>query len=288
MESSYLSFSAPPLPYFVEGNSTTFHKGQQHPARRKLGFFDIILVQEGTLHIGEEASQWDISAGEALILQPNKYHYPTARCASDTTFYWLHMQSTASWTEQSACTPITSTERISSLHYHTDFATIHLPKYQHVQHPHVLYNTVENLLESTTQPRSFAFWETQQLFMQVLQHLAYNPIPQHTSLQLAEHVEIFIKQHYNQYITNATLAKHFHVHENYLARCMKQAFSCTPIAYLASYRLHQARLLLLTTDWSVQQIAEEVGFTRQGYFSKSFKAKYGLTPSQYRQDLGKA
>ncbi|PAF36846.1 AraC family transcriptional regulator [Terribacillus saccharophilus] len=288
MEKSYLSFSAPPLPYFVEGNSTTFHKGQQHPARRNLGFFDIILVREGTLCIGEEALKWNIAAGEALILEPNKYHYSTARCASDTTFYWLHMQSPSYWMEQSACTNISSTEAITSLHYHTEQTTIHLPKYQHIPHRHVLYDTVENLLQSTTQPRSFAFWETQQLFMQVLQHLSYNPMPQHTSLRLAEHVEMYIKQHYNEHITNATLAKHFHVHENYLVRCMKQAFACTPLAYLAAYRLHQSRLLLLTTDWSLQQIAEEVGFTRQGYFSKSFKAKYGLSPSQYRQDMSKA
>lgn len=288
MEKSYLSFSAPPLPYFVEGNSTTFHKGQQHPARRKLGLFDIILVRKGTLCIGEEASQWDISAGDALILEPNKYHYPTARCASDTTFYWLHMQSSSRWTEQPACDPILPAQTISSLHYHTEHATIHLPKYQQIPHRHALFKTVERLLQSTTQPSSFAFWETQQLFMQVLQHLSYNPMPQHTSLRLAEQVEMYLKQHYNQHITNATLAQHFHVHENYLARCMKQAFSCTPLAYLAAYRLHQARLLLITTDWSLQQIAGEVGFTRQGYFSKSFKAKYGLSPSQYRQDMSKA
>ncbi|MFS0559513.1 AraC family transcriptional regulator [Terribacillus sp. 179-K 1B1 HS] len=282
METSYLSFAVPPLPYFAEGNSTTFRKGQQHPARRNLGFFDIILVQEGALYIGEEALQWNVSAGEALILEPAKFHYPTARCTADTTFYWLHMQSPSTWREQTVCSPISSDETIPSLHYHTANGTIHLPKYQQIAYPPVLFDAVDNLLQSTIQPRSFAFWETQQLFMQVLQHLSYNPVPQQASLQLAERIEIYIKQHYNQRITNSTLAKHFHVHENYMARCMKQIYHCTPLAYLAAYRLHQARLLLITTDWSLQHIAEEVGFTRQSYFSKSFKAKFGISPSEYR------
>ncbi|MFP7170692.1 helix-turn-helix transcriptional regulator [Terribacillus halophilus] len=288
METSYLSFAVPPLPYFVEGDRTTFRKGQRHPARRNLGFFDIILVQNGILYIGEEGLQWDVSAGEALILEPGKFHYPTARCAADTTFYWLHMQSPSAWREQMTSSPISSHETMPSLHYHTANTTLHLPKYQPMAYPEVLFDAVENLLQSTIQPRSFAFWETQYLFMQVLQHLSYNPAPQQATLRLAERIEMYIKQHYSHPITNSTLAKHFHVHENYMARCMKRIYHCTPLEYLAAYRLHQARLLLLTTDWPLQQIAEEVGYTRQGYFSKLFKAKYGMTPRQYRQDRSKS
>ncbi|WP_077306517.1 helix-turn-helix transcriptional regulator [Terribacillus halophilus] len=285
LNSSFLSMLTPPLPYFLEGNLTTFRKGQRHPARKQLGFFDVLVVKEGRLFIGEETERWQVGAGEALILEPAKFHYPTAACEEDTAFYWLHMQTPAIWREQEACEPIQTDQNISFLHYHTSNTTVHLPKHQRISHPEELYQTIQHLLQSTIQARSFAFWETQQLFLQVLQHLSYSPTPQHASLQLAERVEMYIKQHYMEHITNTTLASHFHVHENYLARCMKQAYHCTPLTYLAAYRLHQARLLLLKTDWPLQKIAEEVEFSRQGYFSTCFKQAYGMAPSDYRKNM---
>ncbi|MNI97963.1 Transcriptional activator NphR [compost metagenome] len=53
--------------------------------------------------------------------------------------------------------------------------------------------------------------------------------------------------------------------------------------YVMQYRLEQARLLLLKTDWSMARIAEEVGFVYASYFSRCFTARNGITPLQYRK-----
>ncbi|KZE70757.1 hypothetical protein AV545_19935 [Paenibacillus jamilae] len=88
--------------------------------------------------------------------------------------------------------------------------------------------------------------------MNIFQSLEYDENYKSSSSKLAEQIEIFLKQNYRNAITNKDLETHFHVHQNYLARCMKTTFQRTPLEYLMDYRLDQGRSLLLQTDWSSQ------------------------------------
>ena len=60
----------------------------------------------------------------------------------------------------------------------------------------------------------------------------------------------------------------------------KKRFNCTPYAYLNNIRLEQSKHLLLTTDFSINEIALQVGFTDPLYFCKFFKKATGLLPFQ--------
>lgn len=57
--------------------------------------------------------------------------------------------------------------------------------------------------------------------------------------------------------------------------------------YVTKIRLEKAKHLIETTKLPVAEIAEKTGFTSQGYFSTAFKSYTGMTPSQYRQNIGK-
>ena len=54
--------------------------------------------------------------------------------------------------------------------------------------------------------------------------------------------------------------------------------------YLNKIRIEQSKLLLKNTDSSIVEIALEVGFEDQSYFSKVFKNLTKMTPKQYRQN----
>ncbi|MCM3442869.1 helix-turn-helix transcriptional regulator [Metabacillus halosaccharovorans] len=282
-ETTFLSFLAPPFPYFIEGNLTTYKRGQRHPDRYNLGFFDVIIMKEGSLYIGEEHEQWKLLSHDVLVLEPNKHHFPVEPCTEDTEFYWFHFQTKDKWCVQKEQKPLEPDQPVPTLHFHSENNTVHLPKHQKLGNPNELFNRLDILLKSTVKIRSLAFWETQQIFMQVLQSLENDQQNQSSHVKLAEQIEIYLKQHYKEPITNKSLAAQFHVHENYLARCMKAAFHCTPLEYLSNYRIEQARLHLLKTDLPLHLISEEIGFTRLSYFSQCFKNKYGVSPANYRK-----
>jgi AraC-like DNA-binding protein len=56
-----------------------------------------------------------------------------------------------------------------------------------------------------------------------------------------------------------------------------------PKQYLIYYRIEKACTRLKSTDQSVQEIAESVGYSNQFYFSKEFKRLTGRSPSEYRK-----
>ena len=49
-------------------------------------------------------------------------------------------------------------------------------------------------------------------------------------------------------------------------------------------RIKKSTNLLLTTNYSLTQIAFECGFSSQSYFSYVFKRHYGVSPSKYRTE----
>ena len=52
--------------------------------------------------------------------------------------------------------------------------------------------------------------------------------------------------------------------------------------HLMKIRLRHARELLLSTDKSLTEIAQECGFCDSNYLCLVFRKKYGLPPHQYR------
>ena len=55
--------------------------------------------------------------------------------------------------------------------------------------------------------------------------------------------------------------------------------------FIASVRLQLAKELLASTDLSVREVAESVGYDDQNYFSRCFRKSEGCSPRQYRQDF---
>ncbi|WP_440109006.1 helix-turn-helix transcriptional regulator [Paenibacillus sp. QZ-Y1] len=200
-----LSFLVPPFPFFIEGNVTTYRPGEQHPNRYRLGYFDVILVKEGTLYLGEEDCMWTMYSNHALILEPDKHHFPVKPCHENTSFYWFHFQTNNSWLCQTEPQMIIPKEPVSKLHYYAEHTTIHLPKYQQIVNSGELFEMLDLLLSTTLKPRKLALWETQQTFMKVLQGLENNQNHKDSSTQLAEQIEIYLKQNYKTPITNKQL-----------------------------------------------------------------------------------
>lgn len=65
----------------------------------------------------------------------------------------------------------------------------------------------------------------------------------------------------------------FHVH-------FKSVTHCSPIQYLKSARLHQARLLMARSDITAQLASAQVGYESPSQFSREFKRYFGRSPSE--------
>ncbi|MBR1813570.1 MAG: helix-turn-helix transcriptional regulator [Lachnospiraceae bacterium] len=94
----------------------------------------------------------------------------------------------------------------------------------------------------------------------------------------------FISEHYMEPITTADIAQAASFSPNYLTRKFREAAGIGVHEYLVYVRLKQAAKDLAATRDTITQIAFRNGFSDSNYFKDAFKKKYGLSPTQYRQN----
>ncbi len=73
-------------------------------------------------------------------------------------------------------------------------------------------------------------------------------------------------------------------------RTFKRRFTDTtgmsPLEYVHTVRLEEAKQLLETTDLPVEAVAVDVGYQDASFFNRLFRRKASLTPAQYRRRFG--
>ena len=92
----------------------------------------------------------------------------------------------------------------------------------------------------------------------------------------------FIHENYAQPITLEDMAGLAHLNKNYLSTLFSEQTGMSFVNYLTRYRIGKATDLLFSTDMRIQDIAAEVGFSSDRYFSQTFKNITGHSPSHYR------
>jgi AraC-like DNA-binding protein len=97
----------------------------------------------------------------------------------------------------------------------------------------------------------------------------------------------YIKLHLGEQLALSDIAKAAGLAPNYLSHAFKAETGDTVTQYIAKKRCQIAEDLLWTTDLSISEVSNHVGYYDSNYFVKVFKAQYGLTPSKYRQSQRK-
>lgn len=94
----------------------------------------------------------------------------------------------------------------------------------------------------------------------------------------------YIEAHLEQEIEITELAKLAHLSPFYYQRLFSRLVGRPVMEYVKMRRLGRACEALLQTEDRILDIALATGFHSHHYFTKAFKAAYGLTPEQYRQE----
>ncbi len=68
---------------------------------------------------------------------------------------------------------------------------------------------------------------------------------------------------------------------------LKTLTGLAPIEFIKEMRINRAAQLIETGEFNMTQISYMVGINDPRYFSKCFKAKYGMTPTEFRDNLAK-
>lgn len=97
--------------------------------------------------------------------------------------------------------------------------------------------------------------------------------------KFAEQIEaVYADPEYNVEKLSETLG----LSRGHLHRKIKELTGTSPVEFLRTYRLNKATQLLRQNAYTVSEVAYRTGFSSPAYFSKCFKAIYGVTPTEYQ------
>ena len=125
------------------------------------------------------------------------------------------------------------------------------------------------------------------LIIKMMRHTSYSlsiASSKKTNKECGE-VKRYIDANYIRSITLDTLAGITHMNKYYLVHAFGNFTGLSPINYLIARRIDESKTLLQSTDYSISQISEIIGFSSPSYFSQAFKKSINLSPNDYRKKV---
>lgn len=112
--------------------------------------------------------------------------------------------------------------------------------------------------------------------------LINNQSSQSSQTESFKRVIQFIDKNIHSDLTLETVAHATFLSSNYISQLLKQKTGLAFVGWLTMKRMEKAQELLLMTDMRISQIAKEIGFADEGYFTRRFKQKFNYSPSEFR------
>lgn len=94
----------------------------------------------------------------------------------------------------------------------------------------------------------------------------------------------YIRKHFREPLTLESAANTFGVTPNHFCRVFRQLTGIPFKEYLLRLRLEYAMQQLTQTEQSITEICLESGFNSPSYFSKAFRERFGMSPSNLRKE----
>lgn len=100
-------------------------------------------------------------------------------------------------------------------------------------------------------------------------------------------ITAYIQEHYMEDITLEGIAELFSFSPTYLSRIFRKYANVNYKTYVLNVRVEYAFKELLNTDQSINKIAESCGFPDGRSFAKAFQKRFGISPDKYRRAIRK-
>lgn len=270
-----------PLPS-GEGALTVLFAGesQTKPVHR-LGpkvydYYLIHYVISGNGVFSSQGEDYELGAGDSFVIKPEQLISYVSNERDPWQYCWI------------AFTGDQAHELIASTGVNPLQPIIHTKRNRHIP---VLFRHIQQALRSrktNAQLKSIGY--LYQLLSEYCEVLSASTAPgfvaEAESDRIVQQAIHYLSTQYAEPITIEMMAESLGYNRAYLSRIFKRHTQVTPVTFLLKLRVDKARQLLRERlELTIEQIASSVGFYDPLYFSKQFRRLYGVSPSEYRQQI---
>lgn len=161
-------------------------------------------------------------------------------------------------------------------------------KYAHFDNMEYISNLCNNLLLEDEKNDHFSEnnkkFILNQIFAEIIRNgnITENTFDNYDN-DLIQKIVMYLRIHIREPHTLSSIAKKFNISPGYLSHFFKDNTGISFKKYIEAQRLALAENMLLNSNETITAICYECGFSTVGNFLKRFKAKFGVTPSQFRE-----
>ena len=242
-------------------------------------YYELCCVEQGTCRFYLEGTFYDLKTGDCLLITPHLVHYTdylSGACLRSGIYFHLYD---------------IQDDTASVLPEETLFLSE--PRLIHVPEPYL--NRFQKLLSRMAQEEAvndalsalFMKVRLQEVFLFFARCCLFQPKSAGQLSALDQPIRkaiLFINGHFRENIDAAAIAAAAGFTPNHLSRKFRLATGSGVHEYLTAVRLKNAALELVSTDYSITEIATHCGFSNGNYFKDIFKKRYDQTPRQYRKE----
>ena len=246
-------------------------------------FYEVVYVESGFYYVLLDGNRQVVNPGSCVFFSPNTYHSGDGQ------------------------TPINSTVRIISFECksesmrHFDNRIFELSDSEKEHFFRAFDTAIDCLtyknkltlcLKEGASPTDLQYAKAQfEAFLLMLYKKSPPPVTEsgRAALRRAEFrmISDYLKDNLHRPLTLDVIAKECSVSVTKLKTLCRLFADCGPIDYLISLRINRAKHLILEENLNFTEIAEKTGFASSHYFSRVFRDRTGLSPSQYSNDPNK-
>jgi AraC-like DNA-binding protein len=98
-----------------------------------------------------------------------------------------------------------------------------------------------------------------------------------------QEIEQYMNQHLDRQLSIGNIADRFHISPSHLMARFKEYSGISLMHYLNRKRMERAAFLLQNYPYSCKEVSEMTGFANQLYFSRRFRAFWGVPPKEFKE-----
>lgn len=239
-------------------NFYTMHHGRRD--------YQLLYVRNGSIHYYLGEQEFIAPQGSLLIYHPNQVQHYIYYLEDNSDIYWVHFTG-------SNVAQILDSLGLSRKTCYPGFVDSK-------------YDTFFNEIINELLYRKTNFMELSSVFMHgLLLYIQRNQsvhVARKSSLDIVENIRNMLDSNYQTDVVFSDLAREFYISPSQLTKYFTAQYGVSPRQYLSDLRIGKAKALLLSNT-PVKHIAELVGFSDQLYFSRFFRKRVGVSPSEYRE-----
>lgn len=265
------------LPQIIETGFYSAYEPFFH-MKRKADFHVLILVVEGSIYVTEDEIDYEIKPREMFFLKASVLHYGKVQIPKGTRWYYIHFKLIQFQNQKMGMTEIENVKKIK------------LPKKIKFAEKSKYENFVSQIVKDFHSIDEEKLWlinmKLFEFFYEVFSLTNTAFVGEFRKAEkLSDKICIFLEENCDKKFSAKKLEEKFCLSYKRLAAIFKEEKQESMQTFHTRCKIKKACNLLKTTTYSINEIAEKMGFEDQLYFSRVFKSQIGDSPSQWRKKI---